>query len=52
MGNSNRTISRLYNIEPIGVGTVEVESIISYLLRLAAAHSFSIHPYIIMRSDR
>ena len=32
------TRSRLYPLEPIGVGTGEVESLSSYVLRLAAAH--------------
>ena len=30
--------SLLYPLEPVGVGTVEVESLSSYALRLAAAH--------------
>ncbi|TGE36689.1 hypothetical protein E4K67_19905 [Desulfosporosinus fructosivorans] len=32
-------ISRLYNLSPMGVGTSKVESLISYLCRLAEAHS-------------
>lgn len=33
--------SRLYGLEPIGVGTPECESLISYLVRLARAHCTS-----------
>lgn len=33
------TRSRLYDIEPIGVGTAETESLTSYISRLALAHS-------------
>ena len=33
--------SRLYYLEPIGVGTAQVESLTSYLSRLARAHSVS-----------
>ncbi len=34
--------SRLYHLEPIGVGTAQVESLTSYLSRLARAHSVSV----------
>jgi TniQ len=34
--------SRLYHLEPIGIGTPSVESLTSYIARLAAAHS--VHP--------
>jgi hypothetical protein len=34
--------SRLYPLEPIGVGTSEVESLSSYLTRLAAEHCLSL----------
>src|SRR6266566_5087576 len=34
--------SRLYHLEPIGIGTPYVESLTSYVARLAAAHS--VHP--------
>lgn len=34
--------SRLYHLEPIGIGTPYVESLTSYIARLAAAHS--VHP--------
>ena len=33
------TRSRLYNLDPIGVGTPDTESLISYISRLAIAHS-------------
>jgi hypothetical protein len=35
--------SRLYHLEPIGVGTANVESLASYITRLAVAHSLSIY---------
>lgn len=34
--------SRLYHLEPIGVGTSEVESLTSYITRLAQAHCVSV----------
>jgi hypothetical protein len=34
--------SRLYALEPIGVGTALVESLSSYVARLAEAHSISV----------
>jgi hypothetical protein len=34
--------SRLYNLEPIGVGTPEVESLSSYINRLAQAHCVTV----------
>jgi AraC-like DNA-binding protein len=34
--------SRLYHLEPVGIGTPYVESLTSYVARLAAAHS--VHP--------
>src|SRR5688572_4133650 len=33
--------SRLFRLEPIGIGTVEVESLTSYIARLAEAHCVS-----------
>jgi hypothetical protein len=33
--------SRLYHLEPIGIGTPFVESLTSYVVRLAEAHSVS-----------
>jgi hypothetical protein len=33
--------SRLYNIEPIALGTARVESLTSYIIRLAEAHSLT-----------
>lgn len=30
--------SRLYNLEPVGIGTLEVESLSGYVIRLAQAH--------------
>jgi AraC-like DNA-binding protein len=35
--------SRLYSIEPIGLGTAEVESLTSYLTRLANVHRVSVN---------
>jgi transcriptional regulator with XRE-family HTH domain len=35
--------SRLYNLEPIGVGTTKVESLTGYVARLAEAHCISTH---------
>jgi hypothetical protein len=35
------TRSRLYNLEPIGMGTGRAESLTSYMARLAAAHSLT-----------
>ena len=35
------TRSRLYNLEPIGMGTGRAESLTSYIARLAAAHSLT-----------
>lgn len=34
--------SRLYRLEPIGIGTPEVESLSSYLNRLAQAHCVTV----------
>lgn len=34
--------SRLYHLEPIGVGTPYVESLTSFLMRLANAHSLEV----------
>src|SRR5262249_59893394 len=34
--------SRLYSLEPIGIGTPEVESLSSYLNRLAQAHCVTV----------
>ncbi len=36
--------SRLYHLEPVGVGTGAVESLTSYFTRLAGFHSVSLHP--------
>ena len=33
--------SRLFNLQPIGIGTAQVESLTSYIARLAAEHSVS-----------
>ena len=33
--------SRLYHLEPIGIGTIDVESLTSYIKRLAQSHSVS-----------
>lgn len=33
---------RLYPVEPIGLGTANIESLSSYLLRVAAAHSTTV----------
>ncbi len=38
--------SRLYHLEPIGVGTPLVESLTSYIARLACAHS--VHPNVLV----
>jgi transcriptional regulator with XRE-family HTH domain len=35
--------SRLYNLEPIGVGTIKAESLTGYVARLAEAHCISTH---------
>lgn len=37
---SNRTV--LYNLEPIGIGTPFIESLTSYISRLATAHNISV----------
>lgn len=37
-----RTASRLYSLEPFGIGTTRCESLTSYLARLAAAHCVSV----------
>ena len=34
--------SRLYSIPPIGVGTIEIESLSSYISRLAEAHCITV----------
>lgn len=34
-------VSRLYNIEPIGIGSPIIESLTSYVIRLAEAHSIT-----------
>src|SRR5438045_2443795 len=34
--------SRLYRLEPVGLGTAYVESMTSYIVRVAAAHSLSV----------
>jgi hypothetical protein len=38
--------SALYNIEPIGIGTPLVESLTSYVTRLAAAHSIHVGTFV------
>ena len=38
--------SRLYHLEPIGIGTPEVESLSSYLNRLAQAHCVTVNTLI------
>lgn len=39
--------SYLYHLEPIGVGTPEVESLTSYIARLASAHCLPVQPLLI-----
>jgi len=39
--------SRLYALEPLGVDTSHVESLTSYMARLAAAHSVSLRTLVI-----
>src|SRR5712692_6935599 len=39
--------SRLYCLEPIGIGTPETESLTSYVSRLAEAHSVSVHDLVV-----
>ena len=39
--------SRLYCLEPVGVGTGMVESLTSYIARLAAAHSLKLSTFVI-----
>ena len=39
--------SRLYSLEPIGIGTPETESLTSYICRLAAAHSVRVRDLVI-----
>jgi hypothetical protein len=39
--------SRLYSLEPIGIGTPETESLTSYISRLAAAHSVRVRDLVI-----
>lgn len=41
--------SRLYHLEPIGIGTPMVESLTSYITRLAEAHSVS--PRVLLRDE-
>lgn len=41
--------SRLYHLEPIGVGSPMVESLTSYIMRLAEAHS--VHPSTLLRKE-
>jgi TniQ len=38
--------SALYNIEPIGIGTPLVESLTSYMTRLAVAHSIHVGTFV------
>ena len=39
---SSNPRSSLHALAPIGIGTAEVESLLSYLWRLAASHSVSV----------
>jgi hypothetical protein len=39
--------SRLYSLEPMGIGTAQVESLTSYLGRLAVAHRVSVSKLIL-----
>jgi hypothetical protein len=39
--------SRLYSLEPIGIGTPQTESLTSYISRLAAAHSVRVRDLVI-----
>lgn len=41
--------SRFYNLEPIGIGTTEIESFSGYISRLAQEHSFS--PLVLIRNS-
>lgn len=41
--------SRLYHLDPVGVGSPMVESLTSYVMRLAEAHS--VHPYVLVRKQ-
>jgi hypothetical protein len=41
--------SRLYHLEPIGIGSPMVESLTSYLMRLAEAHG--VHPSTLLRKE-
>jgi len=43
--------SLLYSLEPIGVGTAFVESLSSYVARLAEAHSISVGDLVGLLSD-
>jgi len=42
-----KTHSYLYHLDPIGVGTPEVESLTSYIARLASAHCLPVQPLLI-----
>jgi len=39
--------SRLYSLEPIGIGTPQTESLTSYICRLAAAHSVRVRDLVV-----
>ena len=39
--------SRLYSLEPIGIGTPQTESLTSYISRLAAAHSVRVRDLVV-----
>jgi len=39
--------SRLYSLEPVGIGAPETESLTSYVSRLAEAHSVSVHDLVV-----
>lgn len=43
---SSNQISRYYNITPIGIGTSLIESLSSYLIRLADAHSITLASFV------
>jgi hypothetical protein len=39
--------SRLFSLEPIGIGTPQTESLTSYISRLAAAHSVRVRDLVV-----
>ncbi|MED4850985.1 TniQ family protein [Caldifermentibacillus hisashii] len=38
---NDKKTTQLYNLKPIGIGTPYIESLTSYIIRLAAAHNFT-----------